>query len=79
MTPADQDELRDALRLAGASEDEASRLGKECECVECCDGEHAGFCKDCAGWGSNDEEETCSRCHGDGICSMCDGLATVPA
>lgn len=48
-------------------------MDMRCECIQCCDGEHAGFCKECAGWGSNDEEIQCSRCEGTGTCPICDG------
>ncbi len=44
-----------------------------CECVACCDGEHAGCCMECAGWGSNNDEEVCSHCAGTGTCPVCDG------
>lgn len=44
-----------------------------CECVSCCDGEHAGFCMECAGWGSNNEESICSHCEGTGTCPVCNG------
>lgn len=47
-----------------------------CECVQCCEGEHAGCCAECAGWGDVDGEE-CTHCAGSGICPVCDG-ANLP-
>lgn len=44
-----------------------------CECIECCDGEHAGDCMECAGWGENDDETECSHCGGSGACPACHG------
>ncbi len=46
---------------------------QQCECVVCCDGEHAGYCRDCAGWGERGGIE-CEKCHGDGVCTVCNGL-----
>jgi hypothetical protein len=48
-----------------------------CECVQCCDGEHAGSCKECAGWGDRSTEEItgiCNSCNGTGICPRCNGV-----
>lgn len=45
-----------------------------CECVECCDGEHAGFCAGCAGWGE-EEGNQCEKCEGTGVCPKCNGAA----
>jgi hypothetical protein len=46
----------------------------DCECVSCCDGEHPGSCKDCAGWGElSDDESDCEHCEGTGICPVCNG------
>ena len=47
-------------------------MGETCECVQCCDGEHPGKCKECAGWGEEDGEP-CAYCDGDGVCPVCDG------
>lgn len=44
-----------------------------CECNTCCNGEHPGACRECAGWGSNNEENPCSYCLGDGTCPVCAG------
>lgn len=44
------------------------------ECVECCAGEHAGECENCAGWGDVDGEK-CEKCDGDGLCSVCGGAS----
>lgn len=43
-----------------------------CECVICCDGEHAGCCVDCAGCGDFDGAH-CERCDGTGTCQVCGG------
>lgn len=48
-----------------------------CECVLCCDGEHAGSCKECAGWGSNNEEDSCSYCAGTGDCPVCHAMSVM--
>jgi hypothetical protein len=53
-----------------------------CECVTCCNGEHAGFCRECAGWRDriDDSEEgfsMCEYCDGEGICPKCQG-ANIP-
>lgn len=49
-----------------------------CECVTCCDGEHAGRCKRCAGWGEIDGKR-CTYCDKDigwpGVCPVCDGAS----
>lgn len=49
-----------------------------CECEKCCDGEHAGECAECAGWGSlynesSERYEACERCDGTGTCPVCNG------
>lgn len=47
-----------------------------CECVTCCDGEHAGDCRECAGWGhriSDDGIVSCDYCYGSGVCPKCNG------
>lgn len=43
-----------------------------CECQLCCDGEHPGDCRECAGWGSCDGEH-CQHCDGIGDCPECNG------
>ena len=43
-----------------------------CECVICCDGEHAGCCVNCAGWASVEGEE-CDYCACTGTCPVCEG------
>lgn len=44
-----------------------------CECISnCCEGEHAGYCFECAGWGEVDCEP-CDYCNGSGICPKCGG------
>lgn len=51
-------------------------MADQCECVQCCDGEHAGECAECAGWGDRCTEELsgeCEHCGGSGICPMCHG------
>mgnify|MGYP001296101560 CR=1 FL=1 len=45
-----------------------------CECLLCCDGDHPGRCRECAGWGERDGEH-CERCDGGGLCPVCDGAA----
>lgn len=49
---------------------------KPCECVLCCDGEHAGDCRDCAGWGESDGV-FCEKCNGEGTCPVCAGTKTT--
>lgn len=48
-----------------------------CECVECCDGEHPGCCRDCAGWGDQlggaGLDYPCEHCDGTGVCPECGG------
>lgn len=47
-----------------------------CECTSCCDGEHAGRCRECAGWGDRIGEDgivTCEYCDGTGDCPKCLG------
>lgn len=47
-----------------------------CECVECCNGEHPGFCRECVGWGdwiTDDGIVDCDYCFGTGTCPKCDG------
>lgn len=61
------------------SEDDAYWEGArgQCECVECCNGEHAGQCKECAGWGYGEtDDELCEHCNGEGTCPRCDGQQT---
>lgn len=52
-----------------------------CECVQCCDGEHPGCCKECAGWGDRLDgpglDMRCVYCDGTGVCPKCDGHATA--
>lgn len=53
-----------------------------CECVLCCDGEHPGECKECAGWGEAGGEP-CDYCNETGVCPECAGAgrwwpASVP-
>lgn len=56
------------------------QLAELCECVVCCDGEHPGYCRNCAGWGEVDGKP-CDYCAGDldisgrpsGICPKCRG------
>lgn len=52
---------------------------ERCECETCCNGEHAGYCKNCAGWGEYTHEDGVSRrcevCDGDGVCIKCGGVA----
>lgn len=50
-----------------------------CECIDCCDGEHPGSCKECAGWASNNKEEVCSHCEGEGSCPICNGRPILPS
>lgn len=45
-----------------------------CECVECCEGEHAGDCRECAGWGSVGSKP-CEYCSSTGICPICKGAS----
>ena len=47
----------------------------DCDCIKnCCEGEHAGYCYECAGWGDScDAEGVCGNCNGSGICPKCDG------
>jgi hypothetical protein len=55
-------------------------MDTRCECVICCDGEHAGECKHCAGWGdrlTGSGIKTCNHCGGSGICQICHG-ANLP-
>lgn len=57
-----------------------------CECVECCDGEHAGCCMECAGSGEV-FGEPCQYCLDNelllgisrGTCPICEGKATPSA
>lgn len=50
------------------------KVETRCECEICCDGEHAGCCQECAGWGDNHEEPgSCLYCSGTGTCPVCDG------
>ena len=54
---------------------ELSALAQEspvCECTSCCDGEHAGECMECAGWGET-EGQRCEHCDGQGLCHVCHG------
>lgn len=54
-----------------------------CECVQCCDGEHSGRCKECAGWGDRiddavpdgDITRDCEYCNGTGTCPVCEGAS----
>lgn len=43
-----------------------------CECLKCCDGEHVGSCRECAGWGESDCEP-CEYCDRTGVCPKCHG------
>lgn len=43
-----------------------------CECEECCDGEHPGECRECAGWGECGGEP-CAHCNHTGDCPKCHG------
>jgi hypothetical protein len=51
-----------------------AKMPTPCECVQCCEGEHAGYCAECAGWGDVDGEE-CMHCACSGICPVCNGAA----
>lgn len=55
-------------------------MADKCECVTCCDGDHAGECKACVGWGDVPGEywSTCPKCEGSGLCQVCRG-ANLPA
>jgi hypothetical protein len=43
-----------------------------CECVSCCNGDHPGWCRECAGWGDVGGEP-CDHCAGSGDCPVCMG------
>ena len=55
-----------------------------CECVQCCDGEHAGSCMECAGWGDRIDDEVpedqhsrdCDYCGRTGVCPVCRGASS---
>ena len=47
---------------------------KKCECEVCCDGDHPGECKECAGWGEV-AGTPCDHCDGEGLCPVCRGAA----
>jgi len=49
----------------------------QCECEQCCNGDHAGRCVECGGWAQY-EGDRCGHCEGTGICPVCDG-AREPA
>jgi hypothetical protein len=61
-------------RVQDISEDDAIAEGvsSDCECWSCCDGEHAGCCRECAGWCATDGED-CKHCEATGNCPKCDG------
>ncbi len=48
------------------------RSERPCECVQCCDGDHAGSCIGCGGWGHVDGVP-CEACDGTGVCPVCGG------
>lgn len=53
-------------------------LKERCACEICCNGEHLGSCRECAGWGDRIEDEgiiPCAWCDGTGVCPECNGDA----
>ncbi len=57
------------------------RLGfytADCECFVCCEGEHVGRCRECAGWGDYCDTQDREHCSPDGVCTYCYGSGDCP-
>ena len=72
-------QCRDLVPILGLSAEpllgplDLAKFLTTCECVTCCNGDHPGACRNCAGWGSHNEENPCSHCNGSGTCPVCAG------